>query len=369
MKVVGVGCIWLDLSTPVAFDDEQVSGRDILNSFKRALESIENISNVVISGVDDATDRYWQGAEVTHGNDENRIIPIFPFCNISFHIYLPERVQKQISDGRYCGSESFHVDLVYDYYMPVTYVSYDIDPAHGALNPSTAVMIIRKLLEQRLSGDVISGCVGPSPFHADFMVIPRAGDDDESTFLERVPGKYFGYETIIISCPASLSDIPDILSSVTDVFAAFYYLHVFRAKILKRSSYVMDLAQGLLEPKNEKRFKRMVKMFRDGRVIADISREMTLGRLDHLRMEEFIQEGERGDFLGDKTPIKRYFLEFRQSKKTSIWHEIEGLIRFSEERRQKLFSNFSTLSASLLGGIIGAVIASTLTYLLTLKSQ
>lgn len=367
MKVIGVGCIWLDYADQRHLNDDPPDGKVIVEDFKDALEKIENISNVCFINARE-TDYHWQGADVVNLPNDNRVVPIFPHCSISFDIYLPKRVQNQISGGRECDTESFHVDLHYDYYMPVSYVSYELDAGAKDLNPSTGLMIVRKFLEQRLTGNVISGCVGPSPFHADFFVAPKEDHEGLATF-ERLPGKAIGYDTIAITIGPRKLNVPEIFRGANDVFAAFYYLTVRRSGAYRRQRKVMDLAKELLEPEEKKGFKAIKKIINDGNIIQDLSREITLGRLDNIAIDEFIHEGERLDFLGSGSFLESYFKEFRIIRSTSIWPDIEALIKFTEERRQKAFANISTLAASLLGGVIGAVLASTLTYMLTQPSN
>jgi hypothetical protein len=345
-----------------------LAGSQIIRDFLDALESVESVTNARLYP-EGQVEPYWHGAEVTHTSGENRIIPIFPNSWIGFDIYLPERVQRQIGDDRFCGTEHFHIDMYFAYHMPVTYISYEVPEGSGA-DPSSSVVIIRRFLEQKLpsSGEIISNCVGPSPFHADFVVIedPSHAVAPKIEILTDDPGGYSMYAVTV----ASLKDgIPNAFGRLNDLFSSFYELCVRRSKILRRSTRVLNLAEKLLNPPEEKGFvKRARRSLSEGQLIAQINREVTLGRLDHLWKEEFLLEASRYNTLGEGTPLSKHFQQFRESKDADVWTDIEKLTKFSEERRQKLFANASVVISAVLGGIIGAILASTLTYFLTRAS-
>lgn len=366
MKVLGVGCLWLDYTDDAGVEGETKNGTQIFHDFKVALESIPSVSNVAFNpSWADQDD--WAEAEVTHGLKPNRIVPSFINNWISFDIYIPERVQEQISDGVSCSSENFHVDLYFDYYMPVTYITFDVGD-DDYVNPSSAVVIVRKLLEKHLSSKVLSGCVGPSPFHCNFTLKvdsshnggPRLDDTSDSAL---------GYRDITITLSSLDEPIPLVLSELGRIFSAFYHLSVLRSGLIRRTTKVMALASSLLQPSTSKGVKRFRSLIAEGDVITEIKREVTLGRLQQLELDKFLLEIDRDNGTGEGTPLGRYFAEYRELSKTNAWSDIDYLTTFSEERRQKLFANLSSVISGVLGGVIGALLASTLTYFLTVAPR
>src|SRR5207248_2252287 len=73
-------------------------------------------------------------------------------CWIHFKIYIPARVQQELS-GKFAaddtGTETFIVFVEYAYEGPVSYVVLE-NPAAGDRDPSTAVRIVRLFLEREI---------------------------------------------------------------------------------------------------------------------------------------------------------------------------------------------------------------------------
>ena len=71
-------------------------------------------------------------------------------------VFLPDRLKEKYGVGRGLGPvdvEYFQVLTLYERGLPVTYVTYDIESPKDKLrqhSPSTAVVFIRKYLEEKL---------------------------------------------------------------------------------------------------------------------------------------------------------------------------------------------------------------------------
>src|SRR5260370_36744481 len=179
---------------------------------------------------------------------------------ISFNIIVPLRFQEKYTMGGRTadGVETFHVKVVYEGSMPVTYIHYTLkggeDEARN-YSPSTAVVVVRKFLEEKLDGHptVLFQMLGPSPFHADIFIdritptttevakdLTRHGDAHRTLYFRSVE-------------KSSNARVADFASQHQSGLSAFYMLVRLRnhAHRLRRS--VTDGALNLLQPPRAER--------------------------------------------------------------------------------------------------------------------
>lgn len=94
---------------------------------------------------------------------------------IEFELYIPKRIQEELSSFKKeeIDTEKFGIIIQDSFHGPVTFVepinSKDLD------NPSFAVQVTREFLrrefEKYSSSNMEFTCIGPSPFHAEFIVV------------------------------------------------------------------------------------------------------------------------------------------------------------------------------------------------------
>ena len=98
--------------------------------------------------------------------------PAYALLSIDFEIYIPQRLQNQLTELHEdvpVETETFSVLINYDYEMPFTIVSYDT--TEEMPDSSRAVVVIRRYLERQFKDDFVTFCsLGPSPFHADLLL-------------------------------------------------------------------------------------------------------------------------------------------------------------------------------------------------------
>jgi len=174
MLAIGVGCFWFTtalvrLSTPYTIAQH-------FADLRAALEALDNVSDVEIQ----KPSHYVMDTELDLSQADIRTSdePLAVDGSIQFELYLPIRVQQNYGFERSLGVDRFRVLVTYQYHSPLTLVYFDAPDNEGFddLDPSTAVVIVRRFLEEKFLNHqtVRFNSLGPSPFHADFFL--RASD-------------------------------------------------------------------------------------------------------------------------------------------------------------------------------------------------
>jgi hypothetical protein len=147
MIAMGIGCFWF--ASLQSERDEAFEPSEHLAQIRRALESVDNVSDVRINA-EHAAYRLDDTSEY----DSENFFPMHVNVEILFHIYLPKRVQETYGRGRFVvgGIENFNVCISYGYEFLVTYITYDMteDEDERMADASTAIMIIREYLSAKL---------------------------------------------------------------------------------------------------------------------------------------------------------------------------------------------------------------------------
>ena len=176
MKAVGIGCFWFAAKGGEPDDYDTFSPAEHLKSVELALEGVDSISNLTVHRRGE--DYYVSGDSFSEGDEEENFFPIIDRVTIQFDIFLPERVQEKHALGRFRdkGIENFHVKIVYNGGLPVTFIYYDVSGSESECHlysPSTAVIFVREYLTEKLTNhaQIEFEFLGPSPFHADCFVV------------------------------------------------------------------------------------------------------------------------------------------------------------------------------------------------------
>jgi hypothetical protein len=358
MKVVGVGCVWF--APALETERREIKRDEFLKSLKVALERLENVSNVQTVSVLEKP--FMNLTAVERGND-TVIVPILHGCRLSCDIYLPYRIQEKFW-GK-LAVERWSIIIHFAYEMPIMYVHYSQPEGNTKLDPSSVVVVTRKYLEQKLDGtDIRCGCVGPSPFHADFKVIVESDTTPSSLREAAAPSPGYGSFEIVVSTNSD-QDFLKALFHHKDVFGKFYLLSNLRSAYITHKISIASSARELVAVQPSNILKRMASSFRQSKPIDKMNEHLVLERLIRMDMEGALERGEQSGLIGDGTALDRYFEEYRHTSKQTNWSEFSQVAKFFEDRRHHIFRNLTAVIAGLIGGLVGAVIGSLLTYVLT----
>lgn len=358
---IGIGCFWFEPKEMSADVFEDFNSKEFLSNIKSALESVDNVSSVEIFG---------EGNSILlsdfEGDEEGEEIyfPIFIDVVIAFDLYLPFRVQNSYSKGfsRQKGTENFRVIISYGIEMPVVYI-YQKNLKDDITDSSAPVMFIREYLEDKLQND--KNChfrsLGPSPFHADVFLNVLEGKNSEILSSQIEPHSR-GYDDVSIKITVEKDTDPlgVFIERYQGILGAYYALVLKRNRSLSNDAHVFNAVQDLIERGKTKRF---IKNFYQEKSLIDSVYEKILDdKLNRIAIERDVLQKTR-DSIFDKDNVFYSFVEkeIQDISKIPV-DEVREILNISESRRQKFMQNSATLLSGLIGGIIGAVAGSFLTY-------
>lgn len=364
MRVFGIGCIYFGYDAQL-IEPEYLQPARYLADLKTRLERIENISNVEVSGGDTP---YSSVASVEDG-DQQIIIPMPQrAARCGFDLYLPFRVQDIVFER--CDVESVRVDVIFPYEMPVAIISYEWPDEEGDAYPSVAVAVVRKYLKEKMCDESFKcGSIGPSPFHADFVL--RETEFEDRFGIDDVSENRLGYASIEIVSPVNNDLVGSILKSNLDsTFSMYYNLSNLRIRGMRSQGIIYEKSRELLENREkDKLFRRWNYLRKQGEAIDTLNSEIFSESLIRLEMENALADAERSEIAGTGRPLDRFFLEYRSFASQDNWTKFSDIGKFFEERRQKYIGNVTAIFSGIVGGLVGAIIGSLITSALTKPPQ
>jgi hypothetical protein len=360
MKVFGVGCVYFGYPEQNFTKREESSYmEDILS----ALSGVESLSNLKVEG-----SIVYGGYAVFEETEGSIVVPLLYGATLSFDLFLPFRIQESIHSS--CDVEMIHVDIIWGYDAPILFASYEWPEEEGDASPSSAVIVIRKYLEKKLTNKEFScGCVGPSPFHANFTVVPSK--IDEGISLVDVSDSLIGYYSVELRIPPGEKFMDAISSSkIESFFSLYYYLCELRKCAIRKHAIIIEDAKTLLSQGSENPwFKRLIATFNQSKIIDRINSEIINEMLIRMEMSQQLDSGDSDNRLAVGSDFSKLFTEFKSMVSEESWGKFSEVAKFFEERRQRIIGNFAGLISGLMGGIVGALIGSLATYYLTQNSR
>lgn len=349
---MGVGCLWF-----AAPENQLGDARQHFQRVEEALGSIENITNLTISGADGD----FGGTTVLIEDDAEHWYPNVYWVRIKFDIFIPEKVQERLNAK--CGAERFGVYIENHYHLPVTYAY--ASQGSSAFDGSTAIILLRRYLEEKLAeASVKFGTIGPSPFHANFFTI--CGTEDALIKLQAGPGYtnyVFEYET------TSSQGLREFADRYGDVLSLFYELHNLRRRSLRlQSSILSDTSTLIKQPEEAGRLSRIRRLLELGPKHDQISEAIFNDQLCRDHMANLLSEARERDYDQPYNDLESHFRELGRFQRETPYSGALDILKTSELRRQNFLSNTAILIAGLFGGVVGAILGSSLTYVLTTTS-
>jgi hypothetical protein len=365
--MLGVGCFHFAPATMpkgTAFDLGEFAKR-----LKKALESESNINNVNLTGF--AARTFRQPSDVPNIMDGPDFFPHLSDVRISFDLYIPFRLQKELYDGQLkTETESFRVSINYHWRFPVAL----IEPVSTkpTSSPSDCVVCTRKFLERRFgkgkNSDVEFQALGPSPFHADFIFDIV---EDETAFFGHeiecsvVPSQ--GYDRIWVEVKTS----DPLKAAKGAAFMRFadeleFYYEVIQAQGMNLKTWVMieRAIDKLQERASKPAMRKIASAFGMQGLIdralfltTELERRSISVRYDARKWKAELERVESKCFLweyinNEVEEVSKYPVE-----------QILRLISIFEERRKLALQNVAVVVSAIAGGVIGAGVAALISLL------
>jgi hypothetical protein len=265
--------------------------------------------------------------------------------------------------------ESFHVVVFYEGVMPITVVHYTLEADEDEArkhNPSTAVVCIRKYLEEKLRGHpaVEFASLGPSPFWADVFLtdIDSSKPPAEDVSL---PGD--GYRTIVIRLDSDTPDekITEFIVEYEPVLSAFYQSMLVQRHSETLRTKVTEGAQRLLEARsNGNTWAKLGRWRRFSEEIDRVYSALLSEKMFRATVQGFVSNLHQDETVPPDN-VFYPFVERQMEHRADVPDEdIRELLVMLEERRRSHFQNAATLFSGLAGGVLGAVIGASATFML-----
>jgi hypothetical protein len=255
--LLGLGCMQF---LPTASPDQLTIAEYCTNldKFLRSINAVGHL-NVDLGFVKDA---FWSGTLPLLENNEC----IWPGTGleIQMRLHIPFRVQEELRSGLSAdaGSEDFLVSITHRYYSPISVITPMCNDR--GIRGSDAVYLVRKFLEriikEKPSADFFLDYLGPSPFHADFVICEQntGGVMVDAIYMEHKRRR--GYDNILWHVDTKQVSFEKatemILEQVADDTDIFYAIIQGRSALLRAWIDVGERAQDVIDIEHERSFIR-----------------------------------------------------------------------------------------------------------------
>jgi hypothetical protein len=294
--------------------------------------------------------------------------PAYGF-DISFDIYIPERLQFELFPvmSSAIHAEKFRVYIRGAYHFPVTFV--ELIDAKNVSEPSMAVAVIREFLRQQFHEKkpeyIQFDCLGPSPFHADFLLRKgnnKTGAYDSNGFsINGNTGPAYNLFEIQYSIQrfSSLQEAKEkIFEVLLEEASVFYRIVHYKGLQIIGWGNLQNKVYELVEANKLHGLKAAwFQAFRSSQQVQNVV--FSLSDFEGNRILEsfeikIIYQGLKRDTK--EIHLQGFFEEELDEFPDYPVNQVKDIIELLESRRSKRIDNIVVLTASVIGGIIGAVI-------------
>jgi hypothetical protein len=369
-KSFGIGCFHFGIKKEPPF---QFSGKEYISELKKVLSNISNITDIEISNDEDFESFEEKITDPTPNLSEDRgYYPQAVFFEIKFKIYIPFRIQSEISDlpEKFLDtySENFKVTIMHSYYMPVCIIEC-IEPTQKP-DPSTSVQIIREFIRKSFKTEksdyIRFEVLGPSPFHLDCHLEPtkdfEEGEEEDWHFTTEEKLKK-GYNEVIIYYNQNLIEESEeallyLEDTIRDEFG-FFYMHIqmrnIKMHFWENIQENLDKLLAIQEEKGIKGFKD--RLLKRSHLISQLFTGISNFEGLDIWTSSLRQNAYRETFSIKEQIIFQTFIDKELEDKMNYpAKQTSDLVSFFENRRVKDVEYFIVLIAAILGGTIGAIL-------------
>ena len=352
---LAVGAIWFACRTEDCEDSEAY-----FSQLQESLGEIESLTNLEISGADGA---FGTTITVKHPREDPKeplVLSHVYDVRLSFDLYIPFKVQDEI--GAKCPAENFHVTIINHYYFPITYVVTSGAAGFDDFSATSAIVLIRKYLEQKLkSGPITCSCIGPSPFHASFRGIPEK--EEPRLYDNSVEPGYRRYEFYFEGSPDNF--LRAFAHRYGGALSLYYALQNMRSTAIEKSREIQADVDTLLTIIGKGFWGSLFSASQRRSLIDRISENILRDERCRTAIQHNLEEFEHDDLGGSFADLKPQFAELERFANGGNYESERQITDIAEARNRSVAESAAILVAGLMGGILGSVI----TYFLTAGGQ
>ncbi len=350
MVKFGIGCFVFGFKTPV-----ETSLAEYKDKLKEALERISNISAVDITISSDYPIVWDERVEPIN---DSGIGMNLSDINITFSLHIPFRVQKELFDRPLnCGVEDFVVEIEYGFHGPFTTI---VPVGCGAdSKPSDAVICVREFLRKNFSDDLLRfENLGPSPFHANFVLSP--GNDDAQENLVADVRKKKGYDEIRFLYPPSGNSedaFSEVLYELSSELSLFYNQEAHRSYSYQQWDELQKRIDSYLSIPPKGFVMESIRNLKDRHTIDALIVDLAKFKFETIQYSSYIQMTMGNIYDGGA--YKGYLKLYNEGIRPIMeYHpdDVVATLKFISERRNKSYEILIGLLSGLCGGIIGSLL-------------
>ena len=369
MTSFGIGCFHFGLKKKTA---EQISASEYIGLVKSSLETIKSISSVTIRDKpSDGQEKHEIPNPIPRLQEGEGCFPNLETFDLSFDIYIPFRVQAEILEisesilRTRTGTERFRFNLQNCYSNPVGFV--ECLGAARESSPSDAVVLMRRFLQKELEPtEICFECLGPSPFHADFFLLPKQVQGTNSR-QQRSPFEceqvhQQGYDEVVFSYDKRAYQVDDeakedLFHELCNEIDLFYQIKSLESQNRNQWTDIEGKIVKLLELQQAPGLKgRWSRLTKRGKIIDEIVCALCEFNSTKLFQDSSINEDYGSSYKADIHFLKHYIDQEIKNRQTFPTKEIAELTKYLEGRHSKSWEMIVVLIAAILGGIIGGLV-------------
>ena len=288
---------------------------------------------------------------------------------IHFDVHIPLAVQESFTGRHFEVGEDFQVRMKFRRDMPVTFIvckNSRLDIAR----PSHAVYLLREFIrsEMLMRGAPIQlRILGPSPFPADFFILPAPTNPIGTTQKEPIEFEHIKYRGAMsdINCYWLSSAFANSIMGAKQIFRelapelSLYYAIVSKRSQRFHKGWHIDKLLGKLVAyyDAEKLQVKIARFFKAGKLSRSLILQVRLIQL--LSSKHKIKfSREIAELYEDDNPgtLREYLEEELAESFPGEDSGTENLAQLFESRRSREMSLFMLVVASILGGAVGALL-------------
>ena len=322
MKAATFGCFWFGIKggRPASWE-EDFDPKEHLEKTKQALSRIANITEVSVELDENLFLGSGNPVDLPDKFPDYSFFPSYVFVTIRFGIYIPRRLQNEltlVSEDWPVETENFSVVITYDFLMPFTIIFYETKDRFP--NSSRAVVVIRKYLEREFKDDLVTFCsIGPSPFHADLMLVKNEVAEISNFVIRDISDNQRGYSQLEAKYPSKISGDGALIDALARYIGPFLSAYYAFARDRVNLIYLKDIAnehlERLLEIERTRGIWRLWNhLFRASNIINDILVAMLRIEIEKARANKFFVEQKREQQLLEETPLHLFIVRIREGQ-------------------------------------------------------
>jgi hypothetical protein len=363
MKAFGVGCFHFSIGNKKS---ATLKVGSYVEEVLYVLKSLPSISDIQCRFDEDVSEEEFDivppNPRLSNGEE---CYPHIPFYHLEFSIYIPMRLQDDLSTGTSdTNSEKFRISIQHHWHGPLTFV--ESIAATSDSRPSNAVQIVRNYLEKetdKINTYLNFDFLGPSPFHADFFLHIHENESENVEFVVNV-NREPGYDEIFIKAN-SLNYSSEELAleksyeALSQELAFFYKVQQKRSGQIDRWHNIQGSLHAILEFESTKKLAPWYKRINlKSSLLSDAFTNTGLFKGQAIFDRGTIDSEYSAIYHSDKhrTYIKELVDEMISEDPEYPVDQTAELLTYIDQKTSKTFELWVVLAAGVFGGLIGSIV-------------